>query len=69
MVITMKLAYFDPNDGMVLAWLDTVAYSYAELPPAELLLDVTDDQYAAGQSGVWYVVDGDLTKTPPTSVT
>lgn len=61
----MKLVYFDPNTLMVLAWLDTVAYSYGDLPPAELLLEVTDEQYDQGQSGAWYVVEGALTEVPP----
>lgn len=68
MVTTMKLVYFDPNSGMVLAWLDTVAYSYGTLPPENTLMEITDEQYDAGQSGAWYVINGQLTETPPAPV-
>jgi hypothetical protein len=59
----MLFAYFAPYDGYVIAWLDTEKYTYSELP-LELLLEVTTEQWEAGQTGVWYVVDGELSNSP-----
>lgn len=43
-----KFAHFDPNTGAILNWMDTDALSYAEMPPAGQLLELTDAQYEAG---------------------
>ncbi|WP_446902983.1 DUF4376 domain-containing protein [Burkholderia sp. YIM B11467] len=61
----MKYAYFDPSSALVLQLLDTDALNYAELPPATSLLELTDAQHAAAQTGMWYVVSGALTQTVP----
>ncbi|MBU9380630.1 DUF4376 domain-containing protein [Burkholderia gladioli] len=61
----MKYAYFDPSSATVLHLIDTDALNYAELPPTSCLLQLTDEQFTAAQTGTWYVVAGALTQTAP----
>lgn len=61
----MKYAYIDGNTNIVLQWLHTDAYSDPSLPSADLLLQVDDAQYDAGQQDVWCTTDGQLTQQSP----
>lgn len=65
----MKYAYFDPNSKVVMAWLDTAAYSYPELPTPSMLIEVdNDDDWHQGDGKDWYVVQGALTTVAPVPV-
>ncbi|MBY4728346.1 MULTISPECIES: hypothetical protein [Burkholderia] len=61
----MKYAYFDKNTARVLRLLDTDALNYASLPPESNLLQLSDAEYTAAESGTWYVVGGEMTQTAP----
>lgn len=62
----MRYAYFDPSTGTVLAWIDTDAYSYPELPDASMLREITaEEDWHEGDGQAWYVVDNELTTVPP----
>ncbi|UTV56438.1 DUF4376 domain-containing protein [Burkholderia arboris] len=61
----MKYAYFDTNTARVLRLLDTDALNYASLPPESNLLQLSDAEYTAAESGTWYVVGGAMTQTAP----
>jgi hypothetical protein len=63
----MKYAYFDPVSCAVLHLIDTDALNYGALPPDDCLLQLTDEQFAAAQTGVWYVTAGALTQTVPSA--
>lgn len=47
----MKYAYFNPNDGRILQWLDIDARNYV-LPDASLLHECTDAEWERQYSGV-----------------
>lgn len=41
----MRYAYFNPNDGKVIQWIDTEAFNYSSLPDASLLYACTDEEW------------------------
>lgn len=47
----MKLAYFNPHDGLILQWIDTEAMSY-NLPDASMLHECTDEEWERQHTGV-----------------
>lgn len=51
-----KFAYFNPQDGRVLQWIDTEAMAY-NLPAESFLHACTDDEWARRDSGDWAVDD------------
>lgn len=66
-----RYAYFDsnaPSPQPVLGWFDTDLLNYTNLPSAENLLELTNDEWngrlAANPSG-WAVADGALVVAPP----
>jgi hypothetical protein len=64
-----KLAQYDSTvsgEAPVLGWYDTDRYTYANLPPEQNLLTISDAQWAARTTGQWAVAAGALMAyTPP----
>lgn len=59
-----KFAYFNPNDGRVLQWIDTNEMSYV-LPDTSLLHACSDDDWALGQQGEMMVRNGTVVPYAP----
>lgn len=59
----MKYAHYDPNTCAVLGWMDTEHMNYV-LPPAETLLEVTEEQWGMQAVPCW-ASNGMLTTTAP----
>ena len=61
----MKYAYFDPINGMVIAWLDTDLYDHV-LPDDKNLYICSDKEWENKDAHPWKVEDGKLVEyTPP----
>jgi hypothetical protein len=63
-----KYACFDPSSPApfrVTGWYDTSVFDYPNLPSADWLLEMTDEQWDARLTGVWAVNDGALVAYAP----
>jgi hypothetical protein len=56
-----KFVHFDPASGAILNWMDTDAFSYAEMPGATSLLAVTNAQWDSKGTKAFRVALGALT--------
>lgn len=64
-----KYAKYDPTQmpALVTGWFDTDEFNYGRnFPPAENLLELTEDEWKARTSGQWQVVDKALCAYSPT---
>ena len=62
----MKCVYFDKNTGLVLQWMDPDLQNF-EMPAADSLLDVNDEQWVMQEAECW-VVGTTLTNQPRPSL-